>query len=89
MRNAQAWTYDPLTQTTTSLKRWEMLDEDGNVIDSWDADPVALHAVFPFEMAQALGRAGFTGEVVYGDFDRQVMSSDSESMIWMARNSIE
>ncbi|MEM7536173.1 MAG: class I SAM-dependent methyltransferase [Chloroflexota bacterium] len=88
MRNAQAWTYDPLTQTTTSLKRWEMLDEEGHVVDSWDAEPVPLHAIFPFEMAQALGRAGFTVEAVYGDFDRQAMSSDSESMIWMARNRI-
>ncbi|NLF02368.1 MAG: class I SAM-dependent methyltransferase [Anaerolineales bacterium] len=87
IRTQRAWSYEPSTQTATSVTVWEVLGEDGSVVDRWERAPMRLHCVFRSEMAHALARAGFEVEALYGDFARGQLTDTSTEMIWIARPS--
>jgi ubiquinone/menaquinone biosynthesis C-methylase UbiE len=86
IRRSHAWWYERSTQTATVVSRWEELDEDGSVLQTWERKPMALHCVFRFEMEHLLARTGFGQRVVYGDFFRNALTENSSEMIWAARN---
>ena len=86
VRALHLWSYEPATQTAISRMVWEILGDEGEVVDRLDRGPVRLHVVFRFEMERLLARAGFSVEVVYGDFHRQELRDDSSEMVWLARN---
>jgi ubiquinone/menaquinone biosynthesis C-methylase UbiE len=81
----RAWSYEPATQTAIEETRWEEFDENGQVIDRWQTNPVRLHCLFRFEMEHLLKRTGYTIEAVYGDFFRNPLQDKSLGMIWVAR----
>jgi ubiquinone/menaquinone biosynthesis C-methylase UbiE len=85
IRTLHAWSYEPTTQTAISHKVWEILGDDGEVVDRLDRGPIRLHVVFRFEMEHLLARAGFTVESVYGDFYQQELQDDSSEMVWVTR----
>jgi ubiquinone/menaquinone biosynthesis C-methylase UbiE len=85
VRKFQAWTYEPASQSAFSQVAWEEIDENGKVVERWQADPVRLHCVFRFEMEHLLGRAGYVIEAVWGDFFRNRLEDRSENMVWVAR----
>lgn len=84
-RKANYWTFESATQTATNHMRWEQIDENGLVVQTWSMEPMQLHVAFRFEMEHLLIRAGFTVEALYGDFFKNAYGNESESMIWMAR----
>jgi len=79
-----AWSYERSTQTAIVRSRWEELDADGHVMDSWDTAPCRLHCVFPFEMEHLFARMDFKVDAVYGDFSRNAFADNSSNMIWLA-----
>jgi ubiquinone/menaquinone biosynthesis C-methylase UbiE len=81
-----AWTFEPSTQTATIQTNWEEVDENGDVIQTWEMEPMRLHCVFPFEMEHLLSRVGLSIEAVYGDFFKSELTDESGHMIWLARN---
>lgn len=81
----RSWSYEPATQTAVSQTRWEEIDADGRVVDTWQKQPVRLHCVFPFEMEHLLARAGFEVQAVFGDFHRHPLTDSSPEMIWVAK----
>ena len=87
IRIKRAWSYEPLTQTASSVTVWEELGPDGQIHDRWEMGPLRLHCVFRFEMEHLLARAGFTVEAMYGDFFRNPLTDESRDMIWVARKS--
>jgi len=86
IRSYRAWSYEPSTQTAFSQARWEEVDAEGRVVDTWQTPRVALHCVFRFEMEHLLARAGFEVQALYGDFYRHPLADDSTGMIWVARS---
>ena len=86
-RQSFAWTFEPSTQTATVRTNWENIDENGDVIQIWEMDPMRLHCVFRFEMEHLLKRVGFSIEAVYGDFFKSELTDESGQMIWLAKNS--
>jgi SAM-dependent methyltransferase len=84
IRTLHAWEYEPATQTAISHTVWEMLNEDGQVVDRLEPGPIRLHVVFRFEMEHLLARAGFIVEAVYGDFSGRELRDDSTEMVWVA-----
>lgn len=85
-RRSFAWEFEPSTQTATVTSNWEEINENGDVIQVLEMEPMQLHCIFPFEMEHLLKRAGFSIEAVYGDFFKNELTSESEQMIWLARN---
>lgn len=85
IRQSQAWSYEPSTQTVVSQLMWEALDNDGQVLEIWKAEPDRLHCIFRFEMEHLLVRAGYKVEALYGDFFRNPLEDKSPGMIWVAR----
>jgi SAM-dependent methyltransferase len=85
---ANAWAFDPATQTATVITRWQALDEEGKVQKAWVMAPKVLHCVFRFEMEHMLRRVGFEVAAVYGDFYKHSLAGNSEQMIWVARNPV-
>ena len=79
-----AWSYEPSTQTAIVHARWEELDTDGRVMDSWQSAPCPIHCVFRFEMEHVLARVGFKVDAIYGDFSRNAFADNSSNMIWVA-----
>ena len=79
-----AWSYEPSTQTAIVHARWEELDTDGRVTDSWQTAPAPIHCVFRFEMEHVLARAGFAVDALYGDFSRHTLADNSSDMIYVA-----
>jgi SAM-dependent methyltransferase len=86
IRVLRAWSYEPATQTAVSQTVWEALDASGTAVERWESGPLRLHCVFRFEMEHLLARAGYTIEVVYGDFHRHGLRDNSSEMVWVARN---
>lgn len=84
IRAKRAWSYEPATQTAICTTAWEALGADGQVVDTWETEPIRLHCVFRFEMLHLLGRVGFILDAVYGDFFRHPLEDTSENMIWAA-----
>ncbi len=84
IQSFRAWSYEPSSQTAVCRARWEEMDADGHVTDSWQTAPVRLHCVFRFEMEHLLARVGFTVDAVYGDFSRHPLADDSSDMVWVA-----
>jgi SAM-dependent methyltransferase len=80
------WSFEPVSQTATVQVNWEEINEHGDVIQIWEMQPKQLHCIFPFEMEHLLRRVGFSVEAVYGDFFKSELTSQSEQMIWIARN---
>jgi len=85
-RTSFGWAFEPATQTATVKTNWEEIDENGNIIQLWEMEPRRLHCVFPFEMEHLLRRVGFYVEAIYGDFFKNELASESEQMVWLARN---
>jgi SAM-dependent methyltransferase len=85
VRKWTAWSYAPKTQTASAVTAWEILGEDGAVIERKEAAKKHLHCVFRFEMEHLLARTGFVVEACYGDFFRQEFEDTSSDMIWVAR----
>jgi hypothetical protein len=86
IRTANEWIFEPATQTATVTTVWEENSLDNAVIQRWQREPMALHCVFRFEMEHLLKRTGYVIEAVYGDFFKSPLTSDSDQMIWLARN---
>jgi SAM-dependent methyltransferase len=86
VRTSRAWSYEPCTQTASSLTVWEEIEADGRVVHRWERGPIRLHCVFRFEMEHLLARTGFQVEALYGNFDRQELRDESTEMIWVVRN---
>lgn len=84
VRTWRAWSYEPATQTAIAETRWELIGEDGEMVERHETGPVRLHCVFRFEMEHLLRRAGFEVEALYGDFKRQPLQDDSPEMVWVA-----
>ncbi len=85
IRQSQAWSYEPSTQTCISQLMWEALGDDGQVLETWKTEPNRLHAIFRFEVEHALKRTGYEIEALYGDFFRHPLEDKSPGMIWVAR----
>jgi SAM-dependent methyltransferase len=84
IQSYRAWSYEPSTQTAIVRARWEEMDPDGHVTDSWQSAPARIHCVFRFEMEHVLARTGFTVDALYGDFSRHPLADNSSDMIWVA-----
>ena len=84
IRKANAWRYEPSTQTAIVITRWEEIGKDGAVLQTWERKPMFLHCVFRFEMEHLLARTGFEIQAVYGDFFKGDLQDDSLDMIWVA-----
>jgi SAM-dependent methyltransferase len=84
IQSYRAWSYEPSTQTAIVRARWEEMDADGRVTDTWQTAPARIHCVFRFEMEHVLARAAFTADAVYGDFSRHPLPDNSTDMIWTA-----
>lgn len=85
IRRAHAWTYQPSTQTATVVSKWEEINEDGTILQTWTRTPMQLHCVFRFEMEHLLLRTGFELQTLYGDFFKNELTDKSTEMIWIAR----
>ena len=86
-RSSSVWSYEPSTQTATCENKWEQLDENGNIIETWSREPMRFHCIFRFETEHLLRRVGYWVEAVYGDFFKRDLTYESPQMIWIARNS--
>ena len=86
IHTSRAWSYEPATQTAICQTIWEEIDENGQVVERWQKDPVRLHCVFRFEMEHLLRRVGYAVEAVWGDFFRNKLEDRSPNMVWVARN---
>jgi hypothetical protein len=86
LRQQRAWSYDNVTQTATSVNLREELDESGNVVNSWQSEPIQLHCVFPTEIHHLAARSGFVLEAIYGDFAKNVLADNSPDIILVLRN---
>lgn len=84
IQSYRAWSYEPSTQTAIVHARWEEMDVDGHVTDSWQTAPARIHCVFRFEMEHVLARVGFAVDALYGDFSRHPLADNSSDMIWVA-----
>ncbi len=80
----RAWAYEPATQSALCTTTWEAINDNGQVVERWETEPIRLHCVFRFEMEHLLGRAGFSVDEVYGDFFRHPLEDHSPNMIWVA-----
>ncbi len=85
VRKEYAWTYERSTQTAAVTLKWEEVDRDGVVLQTWQREPMQLHCVFRFEMEHLLARVGFEERTVYGDFFKNALGEDSSEMIWVVR----
>jgi SAM-dependent methyltransferase len=85
IQSFRAWSYEPSTQTAICHARWEEIDANGQVANSWQTAPARLHCVFRFEMEHLLARVGLAVDAVYGDFSRHPLENKSSDMIWVAR----
>ena len=84
IQSFSAWSYEPSNQTAIVHMRWEELDPDGHVTDSWQTAPARIHCAFRFEMEHVFARVGFAVEASYGDFSRHPLADNSTEMIWVA-----
>jgi|ERR1700690_68056 len=85
-RSSSTWSYEPSTQTATCENKWEQLDASGNIIETWNREPMRFHCIFRFETEHLLRRVGFCIEAVYGDFFKSDLTYKSPQMIWIVRN---
>jgi len=85
-RRSFSWGFESSTQTATVTTNWEQVDENGDVVETWEMEPARLHCIFPFEMEHLLKRVGFSIEAVYGDFFKSKLTNESSQMIWLAKN---
>jgi SAM-dependent methyltransferase len=87
-RFEHAWTWDGATEVATIHTAVAELGADGEtVLRRLEREPRHLKVIFRVEMEHALGRAGFSVEALYGDFDGSPMTAASQSAIWLARRS--
>lgn len=86
IRTSRAWSYEPSTQTASTVTVWGEIGTDGKVVDRWERGPIRLHCVFRFEMEHLLARVGFEVEALYGDFFRGELRDESTEMLWVVRN---
>lgn len=84
IRTAQAWSYEPASQTAISQTIWEAIGENDEVVDRWESGPLRFHCVFRFEMHHLLECAGYVIESVFGDFYGSELQDDSSEMVWVA-----
>jgi len=84
VRTWRAWSYEPATQTAIAETRWQLIGEEGELIERHETGPVRLYCVFRFEMEHLLRRSGFEVEALYGDFKHQPLQDDSPEMVWVA-----
>ena len=73
-------------RSATVVSKWEEVEEDGSVLQSWTRQPMALHCVFRFEMEHLVARTGFEVLALYGDFYKGELTDRSTEMIWMLQN---
>ena len=85
VRAMRAWAYERSTQTAVCQTRWEELDENGDVVEARETEPIRLHCLFRFEVEHLMARVGFEVVATYGDFFNQPLADDSPQMIWVAR----
>jgi len=85
VRALRAWAYERSTQTAICQTRWEELDENGDVVETRETEPLRLHCLFRFEVEHLLARTGFEIRATYGDFFAHPLADDSPQMIWVAR----
>jgi SAM-dependent methyltransferase len=88
IRKANAWTYEPSTQTATVVSTWEEIGADGEVLQRWEREAMKLHCIFRFEMAHLLARAGFDVQALHGDFYKNPLGDESSDMVWVARKPV-
>lgn len=81
LRRLQAWSYQNVTQTATSLVVHEEVGDKGVVLNRWQSEPAFLHCLFPTEIQHLASRAGFAVEAIYGDFTRAELKEDSADII--------
>jgi SAM-dependent methyltransferase len=84
LRVTEIWSYERADQTAVLVTRWEEVKADGSIGDHWQTDPVRIHCVFRLEMEHLLGRAGYSGATVFGDFFESPLTETSSEMIWVA-----
>lgn len=84
IQSYRAWSYEPSTQSAIVHARWDEMDTDGRITDSWQTAPARIHCVFRFEMEHVLARAGFAVDALYGDFSRRPLADNSSDMIYVA-----
>ncbi len=89
VRAFRLWSYEPSTQTAVCRTRWDEVDSNGRVQNTWETEPVRLHCFFRFEMQHLLARAGFRVQALYGDFARHALQDDSSEMIWVASPALD
>jgi SAM-dependent methyltransferase len=85
VRALRAWAYERSTQTAICQTRWEELNEDGDVVETRETEPIRLHCLFRFEVEHLMARVGLEVRATYGDFSGQPLADDSPQMIWVAR----
>jgi ubiquinone/menaquinone biosynthesis C-methylase UbiE len=85
VRAMRAWSYERSTQTAICQTRWEEPDENGDVIETRETEPIRLHCLFRFEVEHLMARVGLEVRATYGDFFGQPLADDSPQMIWVAR----
>jgi SAM-dependent methyltransferase len=84
IRTMRAWAYETSTQTATSRTIWEIVGQDGQILERLEREPVRLHCAFRFEMEHLFGLTGYQIDAVYGDFVGHPLRDDSEDMVWVA-----
>jgi ubiquinone/menaquinone biosynthesis C-methylase UbiE len=85
VRAMRAWAYERSTQTAICQTRWEELDENGDVVETRETEPIRLHCLFRFEVEHLMARVGLEVRATYGDFFGQPLADDSPAMVWVAR----
>jgi hypothetical protein len=76
--------YDPAAQTIHETRVYDVVDEDGAVVDRFYR-PLTLRWIYRFEFEHLLARTGFEVEALYGDFDRSPFDERSGEMVWIAQ----
>jgi hypothetical protein len=89
VRTSRAWWYERSTQTAIVQTIWEELDEAQEVVNMVDSGKDRIHCVFPFEMEHMINSVGLVIERIYGDFERNDFTDETEEMICIARNAGE
>lgn len=82
---ATHWSLDRGRHDAVETWRWERLGRDDQVLERVALAPLRLHVFEPDEVERGVTAAGLRTEATYGDFDRSPLTTDSPSMIWLAR----
>ncbi|MBI9044793.1 MAG: class I SAM-dependent methyltransferase [Anaerolineaceae bacterium] len=86
VRKWNSWRYEASTQTASAITAWEIIGENGVVLEKKETIQKHSHCFFRFEMELLLAKAGFVVEELYGDFYRQELNNTSPDMIWVIRS---